>query len=305
MSGTLNLKQIDAFRWVMISGSTSEAAKILNVSQPAISRLIRNLEGQVNYPLFERRGGRLHPTPEAETLFGGIERVYPGLTHLSTLMRNISLADGGLIRLVSTMPLMQRLIPEALALFHEQRPDIKISLRTIVKRELREWMDGQQFDIGLATLPVDYPASMIKPLASFNCVCVMPGHHRLAQNDVVTAQDLADEPFISIVPDTTLRLKVDRLFADLGIERRLTVETQSGAAICDLVAAGLGVSVVEVFTASGFKDKGVVLKPFRPKIKLDFGLLLPVQRPPSRPAELLIKTLQDRARTFGPRFGGG
>ena len=75
MSGALNLKQIDAFRWVMISGSTSQAAEILNVSQPAVSRLIHNFEGQVDYQLFIRRGGRLHPTPEAEALFRGIERV--------------------------------------------------------------------------------------------------------------------------------------------------------------------------------------------------------------------------------------
>ena len=298
MSGALNLKQIDAFRWVMISGSTSQAAAILNVSQPAVSRLIHNFEGQVDYQLFIRRGGRLHPTPEAEALFRGIERVYPGLTHLSKLMQNIALTDSGLIRIIATMPMVQRLVPEALRAFHEQMPQIRISVKTIVKRELREWLDGQQFDVGLATLPVDYPAANILPLASLNCACVLPPEHPLGEAEVVYAQDLAQEPFISIIPDTVLRRRVDQVFDQLGVQRRLMIETQSGAAICDMVAAGLGVSVVEVFTASAFADKGVIVKPFRPAINLQFGLLMPVQRPQSHAVETLIDALRERARGF-------
>jgi DNA-binding transcriptional LysR family regulator len=302
MSGSLNLKQIDAFRWVMISGSTSQAAAILNVSQPAVSRLIHNFEGQVDYQLFIRHGGRLHPTAEAEALFRGIERVYPGLTHLSSLMKSISLADSGLIRVIATMPMVQRLVPEALKAFHEQLPQIQLSVKTIVKRELREWLDGQQFEIGLATLPVDYPAANIIPLASLNCVCVLPPGHRLSEADFVAPTDLANEQFISIIPDTVLRRRVDQVFNELGVERQLNIETQSGAAICDMVAAGLGVSIVEVFTASAFADKGVILKPFRPAIRLQFGMLLPVKRPPSHAVEVLIEALRDRAKGFEESF---
>ncbi len=302
MAGALNLKQIDAFRWVMISGSTSQAASILNVSQPAVSRLIHNFEAQVDYQLFIRRGGRLHPTAEAEALFRGIERVYPGLTHLSNLMQNIALTDSGLVRVIATMPMIQRLIPEALVKFQKQMPRIRVSVKTIVKRELREWLDGQQFDIGLATLPIDYPAANITHLASLNCVCVLPPEHRLTHVPVVKAEDLNNEAFISIIPDTFLRRRVDQVFERLGIQRRLTIETQSGAAICDLVAAGLGVSVVDVFTASAFADKGVVMKPFLPAIKLDFGLLLPVQRPQSRAVDTLIAALQERAKGYEQSF---
>ena len=209
-----------------------------------------------------------------------------------------ALTDSGLIRIIATMPMVQRLVPEALRVFHEQMPQIRISVKTIVKRELREWLDGQQFDVGLATLPVDYPAANIMPLASLNCACVLPPEHRLKNAEVVNAEDLAHEPFISIIPDTVLRRRVDRVFDQLGVQRRLMIETQSGAAICDMVAAGLGVSVVEVFTASAFADKDVIVKPFRPAINLQFGLLLPVQRPQSHAVEALIDALRSRAEGF-------
>lgn len=298
MSYQLNLKQIDAFRWVMISGSTSQAARILNVSQPAISRLVHNFEAQVDYQLFIRRGGRLHPTPEAEALFRAIERVYPGLTHLSNLMQNIALADSGLVRVISTMPMMQRLVPEALFEFHKEMPQIRSSVRTIVKREIREWLDGQQFDVGLATLPVDYPDANIIPLASLNCVCVMPVEHELSRRDVIHAEDLKNEPFISIIPDTVLRHQVDKVFDEKDIERVMITETQTAASICDMVVAGLGVSVVDVFSASAFSDKGIIIKPFRPTINLKFGLLLPVQRPQSEAVKTLINNLLALAEEF-------
>jgi len=217
-------------------------------------------------------------------------------------MQNISLADSGLIRVIATMPMVQRLVPEALKAFHEQLPQIQLSVKTIVKRELREWLDGQQFEIGLATLPVDYPAANIIPLASLNCVCVLPPGHRLSEADFVAPTDLANEQFISIIPDTVLRRRVDQVFNDLGVERQLNIETQSGAAICDMVAAGLGVSIVEVFTASAFADKGVILKPFRPAIRLQFGMLLPVKRPQSHAVEVLIEALRDRAKGFEESF---
>jgi len=302
MANQLNLKQIDAFRWVMISGSTSQAAQFLNVSQPAISRLLHNFEAQVDYQLFIRRGGRLHPTPEAEALLRAIERVYPGLTHLNNLMQNTAMADKGLIRIISTMPLMQRLVPEALFEFHKKMPNICSSVRTIVKREIREWLDGQQFDIGLATLPVDYPDTNIIPLASLNSVCVMPFDHKLSDRDVVHAQDLANEPFISIIPDTVLRHRVDKVFEELGVERALITETQTAASICDMTVAGLGISVVDVFSASAFSDKGILLKPFRPAIKLNFGLLLPVQRPQSEAVKTLIDALLTIAGDFEENY---
>lgn len=302
MSSNLNLKQIDAFRAVMISGSTSQAAALLKVSQPAVSRLIHNLEAQISYQLFIRQNGRLYPTPEADALFKEVERVYSGLDHLSNLIQNIALLDSGHLRIIATMPMIQRLLPDALARFQKQRPEIRISIKTMVKREMREWLDGQQFDVALATFPVDYPAAHVLHTASLNCVCALPPGHRLADAPSVRAEDLANEPFISIIPDTTLRMRVDQVFERLGIKRRMMIETQSSASICDLVAAGLGVSVVEVFTASAFTKKGLVIKPFRPAIPLDFGLILPMQRPRSQAVDEFIAVVRQRARELEEEF---
>src|SRR6056297_1023170 len=83
MTNRLNLKQLDAFRAVMVSGSTAEAATLLNISQPAVSRSLQNFETAVEYELFLRRNGRLVPTREAEMLFEELDQLYHSFDHIS------------------------------------------------------------------------------------------------------------------------------------------------------------------------------------------------------------------------------
>lgn len=299
MTIRVNLKQIDAFRAVMIAGSTSEAAGLLKVSQPAVSRLLQNLESHLGFNLFIRQNGRLYPTPEAEALLPEVEQVFGGLDHLSNIMQNISLLEGGHLRIVVSTPMAQQFLPDVLAIFQEKRPEIRVSIHIVVKREMPKWLDAQQFDIALVTFPVDYPSAHLLHLASVNGVCTLPPGHRLCAAPMVRAEDLADEQFISIIPGTILRMKVDQVFEGLGIQRRqMRLETQSGASICNLVAAGLGVSVVDPFTASALDGKGLVMKPFRPIIGFDFGLLLPIQRPRSRLVDEFIQVVRDKAQAF-------
>jgi len=282
----------------MISGSTTEAASLLSVSQPAVTRLIQNLESQIDFQLFIRQNGRLHPTPEAEVLFQEVEQAYTGLYNLSNVMRNVGLLASRHLRIVVSTPMAQSLLPDALAQFQQQRPDVRISIRTVVKRDMSKLLDTQQFDVALATFPVDYPPAHLRNLVSLNGVCIMPADHELTKAEIIYTEDLVGLPFISIVPDTLLRMKVDQVFDQTGTQRRTMIEAQSGASICSLVAVGLGVSIVDPFTARGFIGKSLIMKPFRPIINFDFGILLPIQRPRSCIVDEFIEVVRERAREF-------
>lgn len=298
MNLRVNLKQISAFRLVMITGSTIEAAALLKISQPAVSRLIQNFEAQVDFELFIRQSGRLHPTPEAEALFREVEQVYSGLNHLNAVIRNIHLLESGILRIVVTTPFAQKLLPDVLKSFRQLHPNARISIRTVVKREMPKWLESQQFDVALVTFPVDYPPTHMQTLGSFQGVCVMSPEHVLATLSVIHAKDLINQPFISIIPDTQLRVKVDEVFEKMGIQRHLLIETQSGASICSLVAMGLGISIVDPLTASALAGKGLVMKPFLPAIPFEFGLLQPLHRPPSSLVQDFISTVHDQTQLF-------
>lgn len=298
MGPQINLKQIAAFRAVMISGSTSAAAQLLDVSQSAVSRLVQSLETQTAYPLFVRQNGKLHPTPEAQALLGEVEHTYHGLDHLRNAMRNIRLLETGHLRVIVSTPYSQWLLPQALTDFHRANPNVRVSVEVVTRRDLPRWVDEQKFDLALITFPVDYPTARQHLLASLEAVCILPPGHPLARKKVIHAADLANQPFISMVPNTVPRVRIDNVFRQLSIQRAAMIETQTGASICTLVAAGLGVSVVDPLTVGDPKDKPFVVKPFRPAIAFEFGVLLPLQRPGSDDAEKFMRCVQARMRQF-------
>ena len=295
----VNLKQLDAFRAVIIAGSTNEAASLLNISQPAVSRSIQNLESFINYKLFIRQNGRLYPTKEAEYLYHEIDQLYSSIDHITNVMENIHLVGSGHLRIVASTPMGQRFLPDALAEFQSKRPDVKTSVRIVVKREMNKWLESQQFDVAIVSFPVDYPSSQLRHLASVEGVCILPIGHQLGEKPVINAEDLANENFISIVPDTILRARVDNTFNELGLDRsNMMVETQSGASICQMVASGLGVSIVDPFTASAFDSNKIVIRPFKPVIKFDFGVLLPMHKPSLKLADEFVELLEYKAKVF-------
>ena len=298
MESRVNLKQISAFRSVMISGSTRAAAELLNISQSAVSRLIQNLEAHTAFPLFLRQNSRLYPTAEAYAFLQEVEQAYSRLDHLGNVMRDIRMLESGHLRIIVSTPYAQWLMPEALATFQKRRPDVRVSVEIVVRRDMSKWLEEQKFDVALITFPADYPAAHLRHLPSFNGVCVLPPGHPLAAAAVVHARDLADQPFISIIPNTFPRMKIDQVFSELSIQRSTMIETQTAASICTLVAAGLGVSVVDPLTVGRATDKKFVVKAFHPDIRYDFGVLLPLQRPLSDQAEEFIAIVQDAMEEF-------
>jgi DNA-binding transcriptional LysR family regulator len=300
----INFKQLEAFRAVMLTGTTVRAAEMLNISQPAVSRYLQNLELDVGFALFERHQGRLHPTAEGEALFSEAQNTFAGLGRLRRVAEDIRLLRRGHLRLVVPTPLARGLMPQAIAVFRARHPEVSVTLDIAVRRELRNRVDAQQFDLAFATLPFDYCAAGISPLVSVSGVCVLPPGHELANRKAVRAKDLSDATFISLSPDTLARYEIDMVFDEASVHRNLAIETQTASSVCELVAAGLGVSVVDPFTANSFANLGIHVRPFRPAITYDYGLLYPAQRPLSQVAEIFAAIVRECAASYKKALHG-
>ncbi len=94
----MKYKQMLALRMVMLSGTVSQAAVRLNISQPAVSNLIASLEQHFEFPLFERRKGRLHPTPDARHIYQNIARALSGFEKVSQSAHDICAQKSGSLR---------------------------------------------------------------------------------------------------------------------------------------------------------------------------------------------------------------
>lgn len=308
MSWRLNLRQLEAFRAVTMTGTTTQAAQALNVSQPAISRLIKDLETQLGVSLFVRRHGRLHPTPEANWLYEESETALARLDRLDMMVRDIRHVQRREMRIMSTPPMSHGMLPRAFKTFYQEHPEVSVSLQVAERRENRNWTSAQQFDIALATFPIEYPEEAILRLVRVPGVCIFPKGHRFRSKKVIHAKDIGSERMIALTTGALNRFHIDRMFENLGLQRQIAIEAQTASAVCAVVSSGLGVAVVDPFSARVFMGTGFDIRPFEPAIEYEYGILFPIRQPRATAAEAFVahieKSVDETVEWYDAKFKG-
>jgi DNA-binding transcriptional LysR family regulator len=269
----LNPRQIEAFRAVVVTGGVTSAARALNITQPAVTRLIHDLQYALGLTLFAKRGTRLVPTSEALSLYREVERQFVGLERIESAARNLREGQSGRLRIAALPTFNVGFLPRLVGRFMQDRPGLEAAVYGSISSQVVEWVSSGFCDVGFAQGPLDFPNIDVELLAPVPAVAVLPGGHRLAERLVLEPQDFADEPFVSLEQTTQLRYRIDALFSTARVTRQTRVETPLSMIACGLVAAGAGVTIVDPFTASEYAGRGVVVRPFRPAVLYDIGVV--------------------------------
>ncbi len=285
----------------MIARSTTGAAELLDVSQPAVSRLIVQLEASLELTLFDRSSGRLAPTPEALLLHEEVERTFVSVDKIRELAREIKSAEAGSLNLAAFPLMALGFLPKAIRAFNDAHPRTRISLNVQMSPKIEEWAAAQQIDLGFAEYPLE-PGTFqrtgidVEEFARFNYLLGVPAGHRLASRRVVGPRDLEGERFISQTRNTVGRILMDRLFDKEGVRRELVLDTQVIAGVATFVSYGLGVGFIDPFTALDFADRQIVPVRFEPALEMRIGMLHPTHRPMSRTGRDFAGILRQRRR---------
>lgn len=298
----LTYRQIEAFRAVMISGTTSGAAHILYISQPAVSRLLSDFEDTVGVQMFERHKRRLVPTPEARFFYEEVERAFVSLEQLSRAAEELRGLHLGSLRIASMPAASVEFLPAVARRFSDEHPNVSLSLQVRSTQQVVDLVASQDFDMGvISAIHLTDPAIEEESLASSAMVCVLPQGHALADKDVITPQDLEDEVFISLGSEQDLRYKIDNVFDQAGVSRQHLIDTQLHYAACAFVLAGNGVSIVDPITALHYRRLGIVVKRFAPRIDYRYSIIFPRHRARSALTRafvsLLASELEDLSRS--------
>ena len=288
----MKLRQLEAMRAVLARGTTTQAAELMGLTQSAVSRLITQLERELGFSLFDRRHGRLLITPEGQQFYTVAEKVLAGIDQISATARDIQTLGTGPVRLIAMPALGYGLLPETVAKVKERFNNVKISIDVGARQEIEKGVANARYDFGLATLPIEHESIDIE------AVCVTPPDHPLARRKVIHAHDLENEQFISVEPGALFRYRTDELFGRLGIRRKIGVEAQSTIMVCNMVATGIGVSIVHPFIAETFGDR-VAARRFEPAIRFEYGLLFPTGVTRSQITREFIETLRASVATIG------
>lgn len=286
----------------MISGTVTQAANMLCVSQPAVSHILSDLEHSLGLKLFIRAKRRLIPTEEARALFDEVQRAFTGLQQIEQAAASIRQYHRGHLRLITFPSLASTLMVDLIARFCDRYPEIAVSLEVQPTQRVYDWIISHQCDLGLLASPIGTAGVAGDTIATAYAVCVLPGLHPLAANEVIRPQDLAALPFISFKGDSAFRHAVDRIFDDAAVARDMKLEARSAEGICGLVAAGLGVSIIGPAVSLDAFPRGIAVRPFAPEIKQELVLVHAANRPLSRLSEQFIEIVDEYLEEKDPRL---
>jgi DNA-binding transcriptional LysR family regulator len=240
----ITFRQIDAFQSVMTTGSIIEAAEMLGVSQPAVSRLIADLEAEVGFNLFQRSGRALVPTEEARLLVLEIRQVVSGMEHIKQAAGEIGKFGHSRLALVTTPAFSTQITPTLVKQFSKKYPNSMVRVEIEANDDTVEWLLSQSYDFGIMASEPTNPIFERLLIRNTGVFCVVPTNHRLKDKGQIYAKDLAGETFISYILTSRFRHEIDLFFDAENVKRNMLYETRTTDAICRLVASGLGVAIV-------------------------------------------------------------
>jgi DNA-binding transcriptional LysR family regulator len=141
---------------------------------------------------------------------------------------------------------------------------------------MEHWVAGRHYDLGVAvTLPCDHPDIVCRPLFKARAMAMMPNGHPLSHSRTVTAHDLSQHRVIGLAAGLRPRQQLDEIFRAADIEMTYQIETTSTPLACQLVADGLGVTVIDRMAALAVNTDRFVLRPIEPAYWMRFGVIFP------------------------------
>lgn len=301
MGHRLTHRQLEAFRAVIQTGKVTAAAEVLNTTQPSVSRMLADLEAVAGFALFERRGRQLIPTAEALALHEEVERSFVGLAEISRVVEDIRQFRRGSLLIAGMPALALKFLPDVIAAFIEEEPGITVSLRARSSQAVLRHLSSQQFDLGFASLETDHPAVTRRPICLTAMRAVLPDGHPLGDKDRLSPADFHEQPFVALGSEITTRSETDAFLTAGNARPHIVAEAQLSASICELVASGAGLSIVEPITAANFAAAGkLIARPLHPEQPFRYDLLLPALREPSRVAARFLALVEAHfAKTLG------
>ena len=296
---SINLRQIEVFRAVMTSGSIRGASELLFVSQPAVSRLLSHTESRVGFALFERIKGRLYATPEAKKLFHEIERMYQGVQRVNELAQELAENRQGILNIVSSPSIGQMMIPQAIAAFREDHPQVKLTFQYLGYAPLKERLLNHQADLGVTILPVDHPNLESTPLSKGQLVCICPYNHPLSRLGTLTLADMRPYPLISYDRATPFGLIMEGMYDAAEEVLRAAIEVGSPQNACSLVQAGAGIALVDEFSVRNWPTHQLIVRQVANAPELQANLVHQRFDPLSKLAQSFVLVLRDLMQKQG------
>lgn len=306
----MEIRQLEAFAAVLSTGSVTAAGRLLDRSQPVISRQVQELEHELGFTLFERTRPAVTLTEQGRQFHEEMQHVLAGLQQLDQRSREIAQGQGRPLKIVATYALGAGLLPGALAEAEsaqrapgEAIGGRKIHIDSLAPEHVARAVATGQAALGLTSLPIDLRHCRLHWSGEAPCVLALPESHPLAAHPTVPLAELGDMPVISMSSRNRLRHRLSTaLLSHRSAPVLRHIETNSTLNALALVRAGLGVALVEPFTGYGMPLHGVALRPVDTAVSFVMGVITHDGAAVDQAIEGLAETLKRQAQQHIPGF---
>lgn len=269
MRRPIPLRQIEIFKALIENGTVSRAADVLYVSQPAASKLLKQIEEDNGLKLFDRHKGRLTPTSQGLRLYDEISRIFAGVHQVESAIESIRREDQSQLVIGIIPAFAGTVIQRATMGFLKRNPNVYCSFVSLGAQWISDRVLARTLDVGITSSKIDHPYLVTRSLLEHPLLCIMPVGHPLAKVKVVRPEHLKGVPFVSFKADSHTGQKVVNLFQKHNISPDIVLTADASLTVCEFVAAGLGISLVHPLYIAGMEER-LMVRPFEPATPLDF-----------------------------------
>lgn len=290
--------QLEAFSAVMSVGTITGAGRLLNRSQPSVTRQIQELEADLGYTLFLRNGPRVTPTPEAFLLYDEVERSLHGLQAIEQRARAIGQGEARPVIIAATASLAASIVPAAFGRtratgatgVNGSLPQVQV--RTQSAEQIVHAILMHHADIGLVTLPIGHQGLEVHWIGAAPCVAALAMDHPLAEQPIIALKDLVGYCIATVANKHRLRHRIDAALALTGFPADIGFESNNSLNALMTARNGDAIAIVDPACTIGHAGNGLVIRPLDIPIPFLFGLVTAVGRPRKPAVDMLLHAMR-------------
>ena len=198
----MNFRQLEVFHAIMTAKTVSGASRLLNVSQPGLSRTLKHTEDKLGFALFDRESGRLVPTKEAIELFAEVQAIYKKIEGLEDHIRRLERGEDAVFRVGAQPSVGHNIVPVALTELSRKFEKLIIQFDILSLQQVTDYLVREEGEYVVGVFPIDHPNIISKNFGEAPLVCILHPDHRLCARETVRISDIADESLISFRAST-------------------------------------------------------------------------------------------------------
>lgn len=270
----VTLRQLRVFQAVVEARNFSRAGNAVGLTQPAISRAIRELEGQLGLQLLNRTTREVAPTEAGRSLAGKLDRLLDELELALLDVQGMASVRRGKVRVASSPTLSANLMPACIARCAELHPEIQLVLLDRVQQDVLGSVRAGEVDFGVVIDPSAPDDLHCETILREPFCLVCRNDHPLAQRKSVAWRTLAGEKLVLLDHASGSRRLIDKALADQQAEVEVVQELGHPTTVFRMVEAGIGITVLPALALTGAELQGRALSVCRLTPSIDRRIML-------------------------------